>query len=140
LEKPGPEAEVAYHAKDGECISSLRPQPEWFHSPTHDPQSSIISLCARWPGVSCRRHGGGSRGSYSIKAATLGGIVGVPRDRANRAELEHLPPIVALLTRRQYWDNARLFALPGRPAKHGFSPTVSLKATESPVEPTVEEA
>src|SRR5262249_51701783 len=47
LEKLGPEAEVTYHAKDGECISSLRPQPEWFHSPTHDPQSSSCTLCAR---------------------------------------------------------------------------------------------
>src|SRR5262249_8381548 len=44
------------------------------HSPTHDPQSSIISLCARWAGVSAR-HADGWGGSYIIKAATLAGIV-----------------------------------------------------------------
>src|SRR5262245_3129 len=79
LEKLGPEAGLRLRLHITRRLESvtplLRPQPECFHSPTHARQSSIISLCACWASVSCRRHGGGSRGSYNIKAATLGGIV-----------------------------------------------------------------
>jgi len=70
-----------------EAINNLnefdkRQQSECLHSPTHDPQSSIICLCSRWASVSCCRHGGDSRGSYNIKAATLGGILGSTTERS----------------------------------------------------------
>jgi hypothetical protein len=49
-------------AADGIVVLAVN-KPQRFHSPTHDPQPSIISLCGRSESVSCRRHGGSGGGA-----------------------------------------------------------------------------